>query len=155
VKNFSIKKTTPPQTEKEVVQAQTPLMKEFFEKRIVVLDKFEKRSRLYAEKIALSHQSPFPDVALSDSNQRKTLQEAKYPKHDDENLITNNISCEIGEKVADEVSKLNSVEFVNKEKIQNSKNKLNKHPNISYSLLKDNKYVSYDSSTLGRISFFL
>ena len=69
----------------------------------------------------------------------KTLEEAKEPEQDKKNLIENNRSCKIPEKV----SKLNSVKFVNKEKIQNPKNELNKHRNISYSFLND-IYVGYD-----------
>jgi hypothetical protein len=96
MKNFPIKKTTPPNTKKEQTQEQTqektqqktqeqtPLMKEFFEKRILVLEKFKKRNLLFDKKIALN-KSPFPDVALSDSNQRKTLQKAMQDKKNELN----------------------------------------------------------------------
>jgi hypothetical protein len=103
MKNFPIKKTTPPNTKKEQTQEQTqektqqktqeltPLMEEFFKKRILILNQFEKRNRWFEKKIALN-KSPFPDVALSDSNQRKTLQEAKEPNQDKKNELNRNKS---------------------------------------------------------------
>ena len=121
-------------------------MKEFFEKMVIVLDKFAERTRLYEEKIAFQNRQCHQSPLHLNSNSKKRLHEETETKRDDKNLISKNILCE--ENLNQESTNLNTLEVVDKDKIsgsketkQNSRTKLKK----SYSLLDTENYVGYSS----------
>ena len=80
MKNYSLKRNIPEKKEKIVTEKYTPLVKEFFEKREVVLKKFEERNREYQKQKDAEYEQQLKEVKRVREAQEQKLKGIQYQK---------------------------------------------------------------------------